>query len=103
MPVVPFKISPRWRVPLLLLAVLVIVIVPFLLTRAAEDRIRAAEDRVAHTLEVESTVQLINASVRNIEAATLERALGAQAPILEERLEYSLASVFPALGLRSVR
>ena len=97
MPVIPSNINPRWRVPLLLLAVLVIVIVPFMLTRAAEERIREAEARVAHTLEVESTVQLINASVRNIEAATVERALGARAPILEERLDYSRSVMFPAL------
>ena len=97
MPAAPLQIDPRWRVPFLLAAVLAIVIVPFMLTRAAEERMRAAEARVAHTLEVESTVQLINASVRNIEAATLERALGARAPILEERLDYSRTMVVPAL------
>src|SRR5690606_3659791 len=91
------QLDPRWRLPLLFTAILVIVVVPFLLVRMAEDGIRAAEARVAHTLEVEATVQLINAAVRNIEAATLERALGARAPILEERLEYSSEVVMPAL------
>ena len=97
MPSAPFQIDPRWRIPLLLAGVLLIVIAPFMLLRAAEERIRAAEAMVAHTLEVEATVQLINASVRNIEAATLERALGARAPILEERLDYSRTMVVPAL------
>ncbi|HEY4530551.1 MAG TPA: ATP-binding protein [Luteimonas sp.] len=97
MPFVSIQMDPRWRLPLLFAAVLLIVVVPFLLVRAAESGIREAEARVAHTLEVEATVQLINASVRNIEAATLERALGAQAPILEERLEYSTEVVMPAL------
>src|SRR5690606_10296366 len=91
------QLDPRWRLPLLFTAILMIVVVPFLLVRMAEDGIRAAEARVAHTLEVEATVQLINAAVRNIEAATLERALGARTPILEERLDYSRTVVGPAL------
>ncbi|WP_132998839.1 sensor histidine kinase [Luteimonas arsenica] len=97
MPPVSFRFDPRWRVPLLLAAVLVIVVVPFLLLRAAEDRIRDAEALVAHTLEVEAAVQLVNAAVRNIEAASLERALGARAPILEQRLDYSRTIVVPTL------
>ena len=97
MPSVLFQVAPRWRVPLLLAAVLVIVVIPFLLLRTAESRIRDAEAMVAHTLEVEATVQLVNAAVRNIEAATLERALGARAPTLEERLDYSRTIVVPTL------
>ncbi|GHD71783.1 sensor histidine kinase [Luteimonas padinae] len=97
MPSVSFQLSPRWRVPLLLTTVLVIVVVPFLLMRAAEERIRDAEEMVAHTLEVETTVQRINAAVRNIESATLEHALGARATVLEERLANSTSVVAPAL------
>src|SRR5690606_14419371 len=92
-----FQLDPRWRVPLLFASILLIVVIPFLLMRAAENRIREADASVAHTLEVEATVQLINAAVRNIEAATLERALGARAPILEERLDYSSTIVVPSL------
>ncbi len=97
MPVASFQFIPRLRIPLLFAAILLIVVIPFLLLRAAEDRIRASEALVAHTLEVEATVQLLNAAVRNIEAATLERALGARAPILEERLDYSSTVIRPTL------
>lgn len=97
MPAASLRIHPRWRVPLLMAAVLLIVVIPFLMLRAAEGRIRDAEQMVAHTLEVEATVQLINAAVRNTEAATLERALGARAPILEERLDFSRTIIMPTL------
>ncbi|MBJ6979962.1 MULTISPECIES: ATP-binding protein [unclassified Luteimonas] len=92
-----FQLNPRWRIPLLFVSILLIVVIPFLLMRTAEERIREADESVAHTLEVEATVQLINASVRNIEAATLERALGARAAVLEERLDYSSTIVNPSL------
>ncbi|QDW66515.1 ATP-binding protein [Luteimonas granuli] len=93
----PLQFDPRWRVPLLLAALLAIVVGPFLLTRAAEERIREAQARAAHMLEIEATAQALNAAVRNIEAATLERALGARASVLEERLDHSLTIVVPAL------
>ncbi|NLA69259.1 MAG: PAS domain S-box protein [Gammaproteobacteria bacterium] len=89
--------SPRWRVPVLAAMVLVIVVGPFALLRLAEQRTRAAEAMVAHTLAVETSLQVVSAAVRNIEAATLERALGANAPILEERLDYSHAVILPTL------
>ena len=97
MPFDSSKVSPHWRAALLALAVLLIVVGPFALLRMAEQRTREAEALVAHTLEVETHLQRVSAAVRNIEAATLERALGATAPVLEERLDYSRTTVFPSL------
>jgi PAS domain S-box-containing protein len=97
MPSAPPKVSPRWRVFLLAAAVMVIVVGPFALLRTAEQRTREAEAMVSHTLEVETQLQVVSAAVRNIEAATLERALGANAPILEERLDFSRTLVVPTL------
>jgi PAS domain S-box-containing protein len=97
MPSAPPKVSPRWRVFLLAAAVMVIVVGPFALLRMAEQRTREAEAMVSHTLEVETQLQVVSAAVRNIEAATLERALGANAPILEERLDFSRTLVVPTL------
>lgn len=90
-------VASRWRIPLLVLAVLVIVVAPFLLLRMAEERNRDAETMVAHTLQVEAALQIVSAAVRNIEAVTLERLLGADAPILEERMDYSLTVIKPTL------
>ncbi|MEN1961378.1 ATP-binding protein [Luteimonas sp. MJ246] len=90
-------VASRWRIPLLVLAVLVIVVAPFLLLRMAEERNRDAETMVAHTLQVEAALQIASAAVRNIEAVTLERLLGADAPILEERMDYSLTVIGPTL------
>ncbi|MEN1958048.1 ATP-binding protein [Luteimonas changyuni] len=90
-------VASRWRIPLLVLAVLVIVVAPFLLLRMAEERNRDAETMVAHTLQVEAALQVVSAAVRNIEAVTLERLLGADAPILEERMDYSLTVIKPTL------
>ena len=87
----------RWRIPLLAAAVLVIVVAPFILLRMADERTRAADAMVAQTLEVEAALQEVNAAVRNVEAVTLERALGADAPILEARMDYSRTVLMPAL------
>ncbi|MGY1458649.1 MULTISPECIES: sensor histidine kinase [unclassified Luteimonas] len=97
MPFASYKVSPHWRALLLAAAVLLIVVGPFALLRMAEQRTRDAEALVAHTLEVETNLQMVSAAVRNIEAAALERALGATAPVLEERLDYSRTLVFPTL------
>ncbi|MGY0610692.1 MULTISPECIES: sensor histidine kinase [unclassified Luteimonas] len=91
-------VATRWRIPLLVLAVLVIVVAPFLLLRMAEERNRDAETMVAHTLEAEAALHALSAAVRDIEAVTLGRALGADAPVLEERLEYSRNVVEPTLA-----
>lgn len=87
----------RWRIPLLAAAVLVIVVAPFIMLRIADERTRDADAMVAQTLEVEAALQEVNAAVRNVEAVTLERALGADAPILEVRMDYSRTVLMPAL------
>ena len=89
--------TSRWRVPLLAAAVLAIVVAPYLLLRAAEERIRETEDWVTHTLQIEASLQAASSAVRNIEAAALSKALGAEAPLLDQRIEASHAELGPLL------
>ncbi|WP_132986963.1 ATP-binding protein [Luteimonas terricola] len=91
------QVSPRWRVPLLAAAVLAIVVAPFLLLRASEERLRNAEALVAHSLQVVANLHAASAVVRNIEAASLARALGAETALLDERLRSSHDLVGPLL------
>jgi PAS domain S-box-containing protein len=87
----------RWRLPLLALVVLLIVLVPFLLQRVADRRVGEAAARVAHTLEVENTLQMLSAAIRNLEGAGLAKAAGVTAPILAQRVAYSEGLVGPLL------
>src|SRR5690606_29720033 len=74
-----------------------IVVVPFLLLRASEDRLRDAEALVARTLQIETNLHAASAALRNIEAASLSRALGAEAPLLDERQRTSHDMLEPLL------
>src|SRR5690606_13950407 len=89
--------NQRWRAPVLAAIVLAIVVGPFSLLRLAEERTRNAEAMVAHALQVETHLQVVSSAVRNMEAATIERALGADAPVCEERLDYSRTIIAPTL------
>ena len=93
----PQREHARWRLPLLALVVLLIVLVPFLLQRVADRRVAEAADMVVHTLEVENTLQMLSAAIRNLEGAGLASAAGAAAPILTERVAYSEALITPLL------
>ena len=93
----PQREHARWRLPLLALVVLLIVLVPFLLQRVADRRVAEAADLVVHTLEVENTLQMLSAAIRNLEGAGLASAAGAAAPILTERVAYSEALITPLL------
>ncbi|MBB6598273.1 ATP-binding protein [Luteimonas sp. MC1825] len=93
----PQREHARWRLPLLALVVLLIVLVPFLLQRVADRRVGEAAAMVAHTLEVENTLQMLSAAIRNLEGAGLARAAGVDAPILDERVAYSEALIKPLL------
>src|SRR5690606_9789099 len=89
--------NQRWRAPVLAASVLAIVVGPFILRRLAEERTGHAPLMVAAALPVAAHVQVVSSAVRNMGAATIERALGAGAPVLEERLDYSRTILVPTL------
>ena len=88
----------HWRTLLLAIAVLVIVVLPFLLLRVAEQREIEAADRVAHTLQVESALQSLLAAVRGLESASVARALGVDVPpAVQARFADNRALIAPGL------
>lgn len=81
----PHTVSPpsllsRWRLPVLGLAIVAIVVGPFLIMRAAIGESDAATEKVMHTREVESLMQTVAADARSLEAAAMTRARGIDSP-----------------------
>ncbi len=88
----------RWRLPLLVAAVLLIVVLPFVLARDwSLDSLRAA-DSVRHTLEVEAAVHALEAQLRETESYALAIAAGADDPRYLPGLENSIAQTGPSLA-----
>lgn len=83
----------RWRLPLLALAVMAIVVVPFVLLNAAIQDIQAAAERVDHTRKVESILHELTYEIRNVEAASLALASGIDRPSIRQRIEQSTAAI----------
>jgi len=99
MPVLqPLPPTSRWRLPLLALAVVAIVVLPFLLQGAANERRERAVALHAHTLEVEGQLNAVVAAMRNLEAASLAIAQGIDAAILDVRVSSARAQVGPTLA-----
>ena len=72
---------------LLVAAILLIVVGPLLVVRAAHDEAEQAAQRVIHTSEVKATVQALMYDLRNRESATLAYADGHDTAAIRERLE----------------
>ncbi len=87
----------NWRLPALGLAVVLIVVTPFLLLRKAAQDIDAAWTMVAHTYQVEARVHALASDMRNLEAGALSLAAGVESPVLRERIGESRARIAPAL------
>jgi len=94
---IPPQPLSNWRLPALGLAVVLIVVTPFLLLRKAAQDIDAAWTMVAHTHEVEARVHALAADVRNLEAGALSLAAGVDSPLLRSRIDASRARIAPAL------
>lgn len=92
------KLLPRVRLPGLVLALVLIVVGPFLLLRAANERSAEANARVDHTRQVEVAMQKLASDVRNVEAAALARVAGVDTPMLKDRTRTSRARVQPSLA-----
>ena len=87
----------RWRLPLLIAAAVLILLVPFLLVREWTTYSHEADERVQHSLQVEATAQRLHALVREIDSLAFAISGGADGPHLRRRLELDLAELDPAL------
>ncbi|WP_411833675.1 sensor histidine kinase [Pseudoxanthomonas mexicana] len=82
-----------WRLPALLIAVLVVVVLPaYMLFSLSRDNLQAA-DYIAHTREVKGTAAMLAMSLREVEIAAMVIALGADTPGARERVEQGPAEV----------
>ncbi|HVI53835.1 MAG TPA: ATP-binding protein [Luteibacter sp.] len=83
-----FRTGWRWRLAGLLAAVLVIVALPYVVTRSSSEDALNSRDWVTHTADIKATVYRIDAILRSGEAAVYTRVAGApDAPDLAVRIE----------------
>ena len=79
-----------WSLVLLLLgAILLIVIGPFVFVRKAHEMATQAADAVSHSARVEASVQALMYDIRNRESASLAHAVGHDTQAIRERLTES--------------
>ncbi|MDQ3617208.1 MAG: ATP-binding protein [Pseudomonadota bacterium] len=81
--------ASRWRMPLLGVAVVLIVVAPFLLLGAATQRTFDAAERVAHTREVEAAVRALMYDLRDRELGALGLGNGIDTPLVRARIAQS--------------
>ena len=77
----------RWRLAGLLVAVLIIVALPYVVTRGSAADATRARDWVTHTAEVRARAFGLEATLRDSEAAIYAMLAGASSPALDERAE----------------
>jgi len=81
------RIGQRWRMTGLLAAVIVIVALPYVVTRSSAEDALNSRDWVTHTAEVKAAVYQLNTVLRDSEAAVYSRLAGAPAEsVLDERI-----------------
>ncbi|MBB1060228.1 sensor histidine kinase [Marilutibacter spongiae] len=90
----------RWRLPVLVFAVLLIVVAPFLLLRDAHQDNVSAVGLANHTREVENTVQSLAYEMRSLESATLSLVAGLDS---EESLDGDLLKQRLQEGTENIR
>ena len=88
----------RYRLPGLILAVALIVIVPFLLTSIASRANQRAQEWLVHSHHVEARVSTLAADVRSVEAAALGQGYGVDIELLRERISYSRPRIEPLMA-----
>ncbi|HEY4554819.1 MAG TPA: CHASE3 domain-containing protein, partial [Lysobacter sp.] len=74
----------------LLAGIVLIVLGPFVVQRALNERSYQASVQVAHNYEVEAAAQAVVTAVRDTESAALALALGIDTPLVRERLARGL-------------
>jgi signal transduction histidine kinase len=87
----------RWRLPLLVSAVVLILLVPFLLIREWSAYSQEADRWVRHTQQVEASAHRLEALIRETDSLGLSLADGSPNPVLRERLEAAIANIEPQL------
>src|SRR5690606_27118159 len=87
----------NWRLPALGLAIVAIVVTPFLLLRKAAEDTDAAWSWVVHTHQTEATVHALAGDMRNMESGALSLAAGVDNPLLRARVGESRARIPPTL------
>ena len=88
----------RWRLPLLVSALILILLVPFLLVRQWSANSQEADRWVRHTLEVEATTHGLEAMIRETDSLGLAMGVGGSNPALNRRLESVIARIDPQLA-----
>ncbi|WP_202843839.1 sensor histidine kinase [Luteimonas saliphila] len=90
--VLPQPLS-NWRLPALGLAIVLIVVTPFLVLRKAAVDTDAAWAMVVHTHETEATVHALAGDMRNMESGALSLAAGVDNALLRARVGESRARI----------
>lgn len=90
----PHTVSPpsllsRWRLPVLGLAIVAIVVGPFLIIRSATLEAEQAMVDVGHTREVETLIHWVASDARSLEGAAIARSRGIDTDVLDRRIEES--------------
>lgn len=87
----------RWQLPAIGVAVLLIVVAPFMLRQQLQDRTLAAADLVAHTHQVQAALGALRVEIGQIEQAAVLVSLGVPAPGLRVQVEHGEDTLRPML------
>ncbi|AKC85497.1 sensor histidine kinase [Pseudoxanthomonas suwonensis] len=85
----------RWRLPLLISAVVLILLVPYLLVRQWSNYSTDAHRQVSHTHEVAAAAYALEALIRETDSLGLALGTGSVNTNLRQRLENSIAQIDP--------
>ncbi len=88
----------KWRLPILVATIVVIVVVPYMLLRASTQRTLDAANWVIRTREIEAAVHALTYDARDIEAAAQSIALGIDTPMVRAGMDESMAQLPLALA-----
>jgi len=88
----------RWRLPLLVLAVVLIVILPSLLLRQMSESTLRAADWVSHSQEVTAALSRLEADMRDMESAAMAMSHEVDSPILRARFSEARAALTPTIA-----
>jgi PAS domain S-box-containing protein len=91
------QVAMRWRMAALLLAVVVSVALPYMVTRNTTDSALTARTWVAHSAEVRATVYQLAYRLRDMEAATYSLLQGLDPTEMHERIAQTEQQVGPLL------
>lgn len=88
----------RWRLPALITAIFLIVVVPALLLQQMARSTDQAANWVQHSQQVRQLSQQLESSVRDVESSALMRSHGIELPVLNERMRRGRAEIDKALA-----